>query len=139
MISAGVHQAKVNKRKREENRSCTCWGVNFSCLVDTVSLYLIGFIVYNFLRQNAGMFNISCLIYVFYNLYRFFAWWRYPKNLSEDGMQHMTQQTFMRFQENFVNENAKLKGEEIDIESSGLSKREWNELMEAFNLRDKLI
>ena len=30
-------------------------------------------------------------------------------------MQHMTQQTFMRFQENFVNENAKLKGEEIDI------------------------
>ena len=32
-----------------------------------------------------------------------------------------------------------VKGENIDMESSGLSKREWNELMEAFNLRDKLI
>ena len=32
-----------------------------------------------------------------------------------------------------------IKGEKIDMESSGLSKREWNELMEAFNLRDKLI
>ena len=32
-----------------------------------------------------------------------------------------------------------INGEKIDMESSGLSKREWNELMEAFNLRDKLI
>ncbi len=32
-----------------------------------------------------------------------------------------------------------IKGEKIDLESSGLSKREWNELMEAFNLKDKLI
>ena len=32
-----------------------------------------------------------------------------------------------------------IKGEKIDTESSGLSKREWNELMEAFNLKDKLI
>ena len=32
-----------------------------------------------------------------------------------------------------------IKGEKIDMENSGLSKREWNELMEAFNLRDKLI
>ena len=32
-----------------------------------------------------------------------------------------------------------IKGEKIDMESSGLSKREWNELMEAFNLKDKLI
>ena len=32
-----------------------------------------------------------------------------------------------------------VKGEKCDIESSGLSKREWNELMEAFNLKDKLI
>ncbi len=32
-----------------------------------------------------------------------------------------------------------IKGEEIDLESSELSKREWNELMEAFNLKDKLI
>ena len=31
-----------------------------------------------------------------------------------------------------------IKGEEIDLESSELSK-EWNELMEAFNLKDKLI
>ncbi len=32
-----------------------------------------------------------------------------------------------------------IKGEKVDMESSGLSKREWNELMEAFNLKDKLI
>jgi len=32
-----------------------------------------------------------------------------------------------------------IKGEEISMEQSGLSKREWNELMEAFNLKDKLI
>ena len=32
-----------------------------------------------------------------------------------------------------------IKGENIDIESSGLSKREWNELMSAFDLKDKLI
>ena len=32
-----------------------------------------------------------------------------------------------------------IKGEDVSLESSGLSKREWNELMEAFNLKDKLI
>ena len=32
-----------------------------------------------------------------------------------------------------------IKGEQVSMESSGLSKREWNELMEAFNLKDKLI
>ena len=32
-----------------------------------------------------------------------------------------------------------ISGETIDLESSGLSKREWNELMEAFELKDKLI
>ena len=32
-----------------------------------------------------------------------------------------------------------IKGEKVSMESSGLSKREWNELMEAFNLKDKLI
>ena len=32
-----------------------------------------------------------------------------------------------------------IKGENIDIEKSGLSKREWNELMSAFELKDKLI
>jgi len=32
-----------------------------------------------------------------------------------------------------------IKGEEISLEQSDLSKREWNELMEAFDLKDKLI
>ena len=32
-----------------------------------------------------------------------------------------------------------IKGQKVNIEDSGLSKREWNELMEAFNLKDKLI
>ena len=32
-----------------------------------------------------------------------------------------------------------IKGENVDADSSGLSKREWNELMVAFNLKDKLI
>ena len=32
-----------------------------------------------------------------------------------------------------------IKGEEISIEDSGLSKREWNELMIAFDLKDKVI
>ena len=32
-----------------------------------------------------------------------------------------------------------IKGEKVNIEDSGLSKREWNELMTAFDLKDKLI
>ena len=32
-----------------------------------------------------------------------------------------------------------IKGEEINLKNSGLSKREWNELMVAFDLKDKLI
>ena len=32
-----------------------------------------------------------------------------------------------------------LKGEKVSIEDSGLSKREWNELMIAFDLKDKVI
>ena len=32
-----------------------------------------------------------------------------------------------------------IKAENIDVDSSGLSKREWNELMIAFDLKDKLI
>jgi thymidylate synthase (FAD) len=32
-----------------------------------------------------------------------------------------------------------IKGEEVSANDSGLSKREWNELMEAFKLEDKLI
>jgi len=31
-----------------------------------------------------------------------------------------------------------IKNEQVSMEESGLSKREWNELMEAFNLKDKL-
>ena len=32
-----------------------------------------------------------------------------------------------------------IKNEQINLEESGLSKREWNELMEAFNLKDNII
>ena len=32
-----------------------------------------------------------------------------------------------------------IKGEDVDVDQSGLSKREWNELMIAFGLKDKLI
>ena len=32
-----------------------------------------------------------------------------------------------------------IKGEKVNAEKSGLSKREWNELMSAFDLKDKLI
>ena len=32
-----------------------------------------------------------------------------------------------------------INGEKVDIEQSGLSKREWNELMLALELKDKLI
>ena len=32
-----------------------------------------------------------------------------------------------------------IKGEKVDIDKSGLSKREWNELMVAFDLKDNLI
>jgi len=32
-----------------------------------------------------------------------------------------------------------IKGDKVNVDQSGLSKREWNELMEAFNLKDNLI
>ena len=32
-----------------------------------------------------------------------------------------------------------IKGEEINIDNSGLSKREWNELMESFQIENKII
>ena len=32
-----------------------------------------------------------------------------------------------------------IKGEEIKAEDSGLSKREWNELMSAFGVKEKLL
>jgi thymidylate synthase (FAD) len=32
-----------------------------------------------------------------------------------------------------------IKNEDVNVDGSGLSKREWNELMMAFDLKDKLI
>ena len=32
-----------------------------------------------------------------------------------------------------------ISGKKIDIEGSGLSKREWNELMNAFDLDEKIV
>jgi thymidylate synthase (FAD) len=32
-----------------------------------------------------------------------------------------------------------IKGEDVSMENSGLSKREWNELMNAFDLKDKIV
>ena len=32
-----------------------------------------------------------------------------------------------------------IKNQKINIEESGLSKREWNELMEAFEIKDKTV
>ena len=32
-----------------------------------------------------------------------------------------------------------ISGKKIDIASSGLSKREWNELMNAFDIKEKII
>ena len=32
-----------------------------------------------------------------------------------------------------------LKGDDINLEQSGLSKREWNELMGAFEIKDKIV
>ena len=32
-----------------------------------------------------------------------------------------------------------IKGEKVNVDSSGLSKREWNELMISFGLKDKVI
>ena len=32
-----------------------------------------------------------------------------------------------------------IKGENVDLESSGLSKREWNELMESFGFKEKIV
>ena len=32
-----------------------------------------------------------------------------------------------------------IKNEKISMDQSGLSKREWNELMEAFEMKDKVV
>ena len=31
------------------------------------------------------------------------------------------------------------KGDKVDLESSGLSKREWNELMSSFDFKEKIV
>ena len=32
-----------------------------------------------------------------------------------------------------------ISGKNVDVETSGLSKREWNELMSAFDLNEKIV
>ena len=32
-----------------------------------------------------------------------------------------------------------IKGDKVNVDQSGLSKREWNELMEAFEIKDKIV
>ena len=32
-----------------------------------------------------------------------------------------------------------ISGKNVDIEGSGLSKREWNELMNAFDIKEKIV
>ena len=32
-----------------------------------------------------------------------------------------------------------IKGQEVSVDGSGLSKREWNELMIAFDLKEKIV
>ena len=59
----------------------------------------------------------------------------------------ITYEAFMDYRVGGVEVSAKgksilkrlIKGESVSIENSGLSKREWNELMQAFELSDKLI
>ncbi len=59
----------------------------------------------------------------------------------------ITYEAFMDYRVGGVEVSAKgkdiikkmMKGENISLDQSGLSKREWNELMEAFELNDKII
>ena len=59
----------------------------------------------------------------------------------------MTFESFMDYRVGGIEISAKgksiiqklIKGEEIRIEDSGLSKREWNELMETLDLKTKII
>ena len=60
-------------------------------------------------------------------------------------MGSITYDAFMDYEGGEVSAKGKLvlqkliKGEEISLENSGLSKREWNELMEAFEIKNKII
>ena len=59
----------------------------------------------------------------------------------------ITHAAFLDYRVGAVNVSAKgkkviqkmVKGEDTSHESSGLSKREWNELMTSFNFKDKLV
>ena len=59
----------------------------------------------------------------------------------------ITYEAFMDYRVGGTEVSAKVKlvlrklinNENISMDQSGLSKREWNELMEAFDLKDKLI
>ena len=58
----------------------------------------------------------------------------------------ITHAAFLDYRVGAVNVSAKgknviqkmIKGEKVSFESSGLSKREWNELMTSFNLKNKI-
>ena len=88
-----------------ERNKTTFFGVNFTGLIDTISMYLIAFLLYNYARLNVVAFNVCLAFFIFYNLYRFFVWYQFPKDLSPEGMQNMTMASFMKFQENFINKN----------------------------------
>ena len=59
----------------------------------------------------------------------------------------ITYEAFMDYRVGAVEVSAKgkiiiqkfIKGDKISFEESGLSKREWNELMESFNLIEKIV
>ena len=59
----------------------------------------------------------------------------------------ITYAAFMDYRVGAVNVSAKgkkviqqmVKGEKINYENSGLSKREWNELMSSFNFNEKIV
>jgi len=59
----------------------------------------------------------------------------------------ITHEAFMDYRVGGIEVSAKgkgiiqklINGENISHDDSGLSKREWNELMESFNLNDKII
>ena len=52
---------------------------------------------------------------------------------------------YRKFKKRRVNKRSKkviqkmLKGDKCDLESSKLSRREWNELMESFGFKEKIV
>ena len=60
-----------------------------------------------------------------------------PKVLYFDSTQGLIA---MEYLENHkILRNKLIDGEKVSIETSGLSKREWNELMQHFLMNDKLV